>query len=114
MKITIKIDPETLQILQQMTLKSKQITGRSKEAKVAQSMRTVLFERLSQACINYTSNPNGKPRTLTLRYHLAMQLLEDIVGLMECKGLGHYEYNKLHIIKNELYQKLQPNTAISY
>ncbi len=105
-KIKLKIPPETLFLLQKITLTYKQIQGKDKTGKIAQSIREELFEKLSRSCITYTGNPNGKARELTLRYYLANQIYNDILFTLEQRVFGFYEANKLEILKNELHQKL--------
>ncbi len=102
MKITIKIDPETLFLLQRISLERSQFKTRN----IGKSMRIELFEILSRKCIAYSTNPNGKPRTIELRFHLAAQLLEDVKNAINYDDSGTFEMNKLEIFKNQLHQKL--------
>lgn len=69
-------------------------------------MKVELFEILARRCVSYSSNPNGKPRIITLRYHLAAALLELITSGMKHPSLGIYEQNKIEILKNELHRLL--------
>ena len=103
MKISIKTDPETLYLLHRLVLDAAQTSpGRSS----GKSMRVELFEILARRCVSYSANPNGKPRTITLRYHLAAALLELITTVIKHPSLGIYEKNKLEICKNKLHRLL--------
>ena len=105
MKIKIKIDPETLAMTHKIIGDECYYYFTSKSAK---SMRVELWEVLSRKCLTYANNPNGKPRTIILRYHIAEVLLECIVNFLTNKShmLGFYEQNKIELFKNDLYQKL--------
>lgn len=104
MKITLKTDPETLFLLHRIVLEQSQqpVVGR----RSGKSMIVELFEIMSKRCIAYTSNPNGKQRTLVLRYHLADKLLELITDTIVKRYYGTYEHNKLEIFKNQLHQEV--------
>lgn len=105
MKIILKIDPETLFILQKLTMDQCQALTNNIAARSCKSMKVELFTILCQRCISYTSNPNGKKQALTLKYHLAA-LLYDIITDMRY-SMGIYEGNKIEMLKNDLHQKLQ-------
>lgn len=104
MKVTIKIDPETLSLLHRIILDECQMIANNIGRKTGKSMRVELFEIISRKCIAYTTNPNGKKMTITLKYHLASLVL-DIVS-DRIWSLGIYESNKLELLKNDLHQKL--------
>lgn len=106
MEIKIKIQPETLYLLQQMELHNKQRAEHTQADKFKQSIQLELFEKLSKWCISYSLNPNGKEKKITLKRHLAQQLLDDISDAIIYGNLDLYNKNKLHIIKNQLHQKL--------
>lgn len=106
MKITIKIDPDTLLLIQKIELTYSNLNAESREERIQKSIRQDLFEKLSRACISYTANPNGKERNITLKYHLAHRLFDDIVFTLYQKTFGIYEACKLDKLKNELHQKL--------
>ena len=103
MKITIKTDPETMFLLHRIVLDNSQTTGPRRSCK---SMVIELFEKFSKHCISYTGNPNGKPRSIELRYHLADKLLELVKEVMQKASFGTFEHNKLEMFKNDLHQKL--------
>lgn len=105
-KIKIKISPEALFLIQKMENKYANFTPTHRLGKVQKSIRWELFQRLSSACISYSNNPNGKARTLTMSYHLADRLYDDIVFTLSQNALGFYESNMLELLKNELHQKL--------
>ena len=105
MKLTIKTDPETLFLLQKVILDSAQIIADTKGRKIGKSMRVELFDTVSKRCISYTSNPNGKDLSLTLKYHLANEV-HDILQERKYYPAGIYESNKLDILKNKLHQQL--------
>lgn len=100
MKITVKVDPETLFLLHGLVMKSKQDTTRSS----SNSMIVELFEVFAKRCIGYSANPNGKPRSVTIRFHLAKRLLECVSSSQW--SFGPFEHNKLEMFKNTLHQKL--------
>jgi hypothetical protein len=104
MKTTIKIEPETLFLLHNVVLQHSQfsLTGRNS----GKSMIIELFEILSKKCIAYSTNANGKKRSLELRFHLAEKLLELAKTELSKRSFGVYENNKLEMFKNELHQKL--------
>lgn len=104
MKISLKLDPDTLAIAHKIAVDEYHKCNSSKFDK---SLRAELWEILSKKCIAYTNNPNGKPRTISLRYHLAI-VLQDCINdfLIKHPRFGTYEYNKLIILSNDLYQKL--------
>lgn len=104
MKITLKIDPETLFLLHNIVLQQRQfsLTGRNS----GKSMTIELFEILSKRCISYSTNANGKNRSVELRFHLAEKLLDLAKTKLAERCLGVYEQNKLEIFKNDLHQKL--------
>lgn len=104
MKITIKIDPETLFLLHKVILEQTQMIANNVSAKVAKSMRIELFEILVKRCITYTSKADGKKMSLTIRYHLAEMLYKILCDLHY--SMGVYEANKLDMFKNQLHQKL--------
>lgn len=102
MKITIKIDPETLFLLHKIIGQQNSNTiGRSAE----KSMLVEIFEKLTKACIAYTGNANGKKRTLELRYHLAEKLTREAIKASE-RNLPPDELAKLEIFKNQMYPQL--------
>lgn len=106
MKITLKIQPETLFLIHRLVLDKSQTYVWDIGRKVAKSMQIELFETLARSCIIYQANPNGKPRKVTLRYHLVNQLYETILEVVDHPSLGIYERTKLDQLKNELHQKL--------
>lgn len=102
MKISIKIDPETLFLLHKIIGQENNKTlGRN----TGKSMLVELFEKLTKACIAYTGNANGKKRTLELRYHLAEKLTCEIIKASE-RDLPPDELAKLEIFKNQMYPQL--------
>ena len=102
MKVTFKIDPETLFLLHKIIGQESNITvGRN----CGKSMLVELFEKLTKACIAYTGNPNGKKRTLELRYHLAEKLVQTVIKATE-NNLPPVEMAKLEIFKNQMYSLL--------
>jgi hypothetical protein len=103
MKISIQADPQTLYLIHAIVLKNTQLISTNKSGK---SMCAELFEILAKRCIAYAANPNGKPRSFTLRYHLAEKLLELVKQKMMLGDLGVYENNKLELFKNDLHKKL--------
>lgn len=105
MKINLKLHPDTLVIVHKIAVNEYHKCNSSKFDK---SLRAELWEILSKKCIAYTNNPNGKPRTISLRYHLASTLQECIDNslLVNMRAIGTYEYNKLIMLQNDLYQKL--------
>lgn len=104
MKVSIKIDPETLFLLHQIINKECQIIATNIGSKSDKSMRIELFTLFTQRCFSYSQNKNGKKIQLTLKYHLAATLY-DLVRYGN-KLAGIYESNKIEIFKNELHQKL--------
>lgn len=66
MKITLKLDPDTLSIAHRIAVDE---YNRCITSKYDKSLRAELWEVLSKKCIAYTNNPNGKPRTISIRYH---------------------------------------------
>lgn len=104
MKITLKLDPDTLAIVHKIACDE---WHRCNSSKFDKSLRAELWEILSKKCIAYTNNPNGKPRTISLRYHLAI-VLQDCTAdfLLRNPRFGTYEYNKIIMLKNDLHQKL--------
>lgn len=104
MKITLKLEPETLFIIHKIALDQCQMIAESIGRKTEKSMRIELFTTLSQRCITYSSNANGKILSLTLKYHLA-SLLFDLISDLRL-SLGVYEGNKIELLKTELHQKL--------
>lgn len=106
MEIKVKIQPDTLYLLQQIELHNKKRAEHSQRDKFTQSIQLELFEKLSKWCISYSLNPNGKEKKITLKRHLAQQLLDDISNAIIYGNLDLYNKNKLHIIKNQLHQKL--------
>lgn len=104
MKITLKVDPETLFIIHKIALDQCQMIADSIGRKTGKSMRIELFTQLSQRCIAYSANANGKKLSLTLKYHLA-SLLFDLISDLRL-SVGFYEGNKLELLKTELHQKL--------
>lgn len=105
-KIKIKISPEALFLIQKIENKYANLIPTHRTDKVQKSIRWELFQRLSSACFSYTANPNGKARTITMSYHLADRLHDDIVFTLMQNALGFYESNQLEMLKNELHQKL--------
>lgn len=104
MKVTIKTDPETLFLLHKIILDQCQMIANDRARRSGKSMRIELFEILSRRCIVYSSNPNGKNLSLSLKFHLA-NLIYDILADLRL-SLGIYEANKLEMLKNELHRKL--------
>lgn len=102
MKVKLKIAPELLFLLHQLVLSELQ---KSKN-KVDRSMKQELFEELYRRCKSYTRNPNGKPRALSLWYHLAECLFSIVMNHHNSPYLGAYENNQLELIKNELHKKM--------
>lgn len=104
--IKIKIPPETLFLLHKIENQYSNLTAISSTEKIQKSIRQELFRKLTTSCMNYTKNPNGKPRTIELNYHLAHRLYDDIFFTLEQRVFGFYEANLLEMLKNELHQKL--------
>ena len=105
MKLTIKTDPETLFLLHKIILDSAQMIADNRARRAGKSMRVELFETISKRCITYTSNPNGKDLTITLKYHLA-SLVYDILEDLKFSYGGIYEANKLDMFRNQLHKLL--------
>lgn len=105
-KIKIKISPETLFLLQKIENKYANLPAMSRADRIQKSIRWELFQKLSRWCVAYTTNPNGKPRTIELNYHLAHRLYDDIFFTLEQRVFGFYEANLLEMLKNTLHQKL--------
>lgn len=105
-KIKIKIFPETLFLLQKIENKYANLPAMSRADRIQKSIRWELFQKLSRSCVAYTTNPNGKPRTIELNYHLAHRLFDDIVFTLVQRVFGFHEANLLEMLKNELHQKL--------
>lgn len=93
-------------MIQRIENKLANVIPNSRADKIQKSIRWELFQRLSNACMTYTANPNGKARTITMNYHLADRLHDDIVFTLMQNALGFYESNQLEKLKNELHQKL--------
>lgn len=104
MKISLKLDPDTLSIAHKIVCDE---CYRYRNSRFGKSIRAELWEVLSKKCIAYINNPNGKPITISLRYHLAI-VLQDCTAdfLLRNPRFGTYEYNKIIMLKNELHQKL--------
>ncbi|SHK69464.1 hypothetical protein [Epilithonimonas mollis] len=105
MKITIKIDPESLFLVQSILVLKRSIFARTLEEKVNQSMTLELFEMVTKKCFAYSLSRNGKNISFQLKFHLA-KLLFDLITNQNKTAFGHYEQNKLEILKNDLHQKL--------
>lgn len=105
MRLKIKLDPETLFLLQKIILDQSQMIAQTRQAKESKSMKIELFEILSKRCIAYSLNPNGKSLNVTLKYHLANLVYEILSDLRFSFG-GIYEANKLDMFKNQLHQLL--------
>lgn len=103
MKINVKTDPETLFLLHRIIRDRCQELATDRVRRSGKSMRIELFSQLSQRCLNYSCNPNGKQISLTLKYHLANLLYE---VLCSAGNFGVYEANKIEMLKNELHLKL--------
>ena len=107
MKITLKIQPELLFLLHILVLEcSQRISMLDFKNKAKKSMLHEIFETLARSCVTYHANTNGKPRKLTLRYHLANQLYEMLIEQINNPKLGIYERNKLDLFKNDLHRLL--------
>lgn len=102
MKVSIKIKPETLVLLQRIILISCQVAN----DRFSQSLRSELWEVLTKKCINYTQRPDGKGKKISLRYHIAHTLLVCGREFLQHRGLDAYEENQLQSLLNELDQKL--------
>ncbi len=102
MKISIKIKPETLVLLQRIILISCQVAN----DRFSQSLRSELWEAVTKKCINYTQKPDGKCKKISLRYHLAHTLLVCGREFLQHRSLDAYEENQLQSLLNELDQKL--------
>lgn len=105
MKITFKIDPETLHLVHRIVLDNCQ-TVASTGRRCKKSMHVELWEILSKKCISYNVNPNGKDRSLCLRYHLVNEMYEMLLAEINHPSLGVYERNKLDILKNKIHPLL--------
>ncbi|MCC2590338.1 hypothetical protein [Chryseobacterium sp. MFBS3-17] len=103
MKVKIKTDPEALFLAHQIVMYQMYNLERQRSGK---SMIIEIWERLGKLCMNYTANPNGKPRTVELRYHLAEKLLSVVTVALMSSRLGTYEANKLEMFKNDLHKVL--------
>ena len=107
MKIPLKIPPETLFLIHRLVLdRAEKISIFEPTKKIQKSMLHEIFETLARSCVTYHANPNGKPRKLTLRYHLANQLYEMLIEQINNPKLGIYERNKLDLFKNDLHRLL--------
>ncbi|SDE75425.1 hypothetical protein [Riemerella columbipharyngis] len=106
MKITIKVTPEAMFLLHKIILAECQKVAYQRQMKVKLSIMQELFQSLSNRCIAYTSNPNGKERVLTLKYYQADCLFDILCSRLNGRLYGSYELNTMELIKNELHQKL--------
>ena len=105
MKITFKIDPETLHLVHRIVLgKCQKIVSTDRPCK--KSMHVELWEIFSKKCISYNVNPNGKDRSISLRYHLVNEMYELLLTEINRPSLGVYERNKLDILKNKIHPLL--------
>lgn len=106
MKITIKLDPETLHLMHRLILDKCQMIDYGIPARCGKSMLVELWEIFSKKCISYNVNPNGKDRSLSLRYHLVNEMYELLLAEINHPSLGVYECNKLDILKNKIHPLL--------
>lgn len=105
MRIQIKTDPETLFLIHTAIKNAAaNIHPINIPCRVHKSQCQELFEILSRRCMAYTLNPNGKAVSFTVRYHLAQLIYETTCEHQ--KTFGHFEANKLEILKNNLHKLL--------
>ncbi len=102
-KIKIKLTPETLFLLHAMMRNETQIIANRGIISQNQELLEILYKK----CKNYTQNPTGTTRTLSLWHHQAERIFNIIIeNLDNVRNLGVFERNQLETLKNELHQKL--------
>lgn len=107
MIISVKLAPETLFLVHKVLLDEIQTKPADTRAKKAlKSILIELFNVFVKKCISYGSSPNGKSRTVNLKYYQADKLCDILCSLLQSTSFGMNEYNKLDMLKNELHQKL--------
>lgn len=106
MKITIKISPEILHCLNHHLEEISIMPAHTHDKKFHKSMAMELKQTIGRMCMRYCYNPNGKPRTLTLKYHVATSLYNMITLIMSKSNHGIYELSQLDQLKNNLHQQL--------
>ena len=106
MKISVKLAPETLFLVHKILLNEIQTPSDTRDKKVLKSILIELFNVFVKKCISYGNSPNGRSRTVNLKYYQADKLCDILCSLLQSASFGMNEYNKLDMLKNELHQKL--------
>ncbi|WP_018675521.1 hypothetical protein [Riemerella columbina] len=106
MKIQIKIEQDTLQLLNKLmgdiTIFSKSLPDNKTGQSIVVELRDILFKK-ALSC--FTNNRKNATK-ISLRYHTAEALYLWIKYVQENFSIGAYETSKLEILKDQLYPSL--------
>ncbi|MDY3317763.1 hypothetical protein LEQ04_08580 [Riemerella anatipestifer] len=106
MKVQIKIDQDTLQLLNQLMGNYGLFSKTLPDNRTGQSIMIELREILFKKGLSVFTNETKKPSKITFRYHTAEALCFWIKCIQENFTIGPYENSKLELLKETLYQNL--------
>ncbi|MDY3337811.1 hypothetical protein PG279_01295 [Riemerella anatipestifer] len=106
MKIQIKIDQETLQLLNKLMGDYGLLAKSLPKSKAGQSIVIELRDILFKKGISCFSNNQKTAAKISLRYHTVEALFLWIKYAQESTQLGAYENNKLEILKNQIHPSI--------
>ncbi|PST43550.1 hypothetical protein CYV15_08725 [Riemerella anatipestifer] len=104
MKIQVKIEQETLQMLNQLMGNYDLFYKTLPDNKTGQSIVIELRDILFKKGISCFSNNQKTATKLSLRYHTVEALCLWIKYVQENFELGNYENSKLELLKNDLFK----------
>ncbi|MBO4233884.1 hypothetical protein FO675_06145 [Riemerella anatipestifer] len=106
MKIQVKIEQETLQMLNQLMGNYDLFYKTLPDNKTGQSIVIELRDILFKKGISSFANDTKKASKITMRYHTVECLYLWIKYIQESAQLGAYEKNKLEILKNQIHPSI--------
>ncbi|WP_161531293.1 hypothetical protein [Riemerella anatipestifer] len=106
MKIQIKIEQETLQLLNRLMGDYDLLAKSLPKSKTGQSIMIELRDILFKKGISSFANDTKKASKITMRYHTVECLYLWIKYTQESAQIGAYENNKLEILKNQIHPSI--------
>ncbi|AGC39501.1 hypothetical protein JSO53_04135 [Riemerella anatipestifer] len=106
MKIQVKIEQETLLLLNRLMANLDLFSRTLPNNKTGQSIMIELRDILFKKIVSTFSKEAEKPIKITLRYHTTEHLYLWVKNIQESTQLGAYENNKLEILKNQIHPSI--------
>ncbi|MBT0550412.1 hypothetical protein [Riemerella anatipestifer] len=103
MKIQVKIEKETLQLLNRLMEEYSLLQNVFPNNKTSKSMLIELRDILLKKEIHALSKRSRQPIEITIRYHIGQLLYVWIKYIQKDAQMKDYEVNKLEVLKSQIY-----------